>query len=141
MRILISAAHFNEYDRMASQRPRALSEMLAQRGHQVTVLTMATPPEATAPYPPGVEVIETTPYDDTVLAPATEIPITRRLLAGFSVLPSAPATWVLERPRLAKVFGFSPEAAKQRFDELNGKRHRTASRTRAISEDRKWYRE
>lgn len=141
MRILISAVNFNEGDRMASQRPRALSEMLARRGHQVTVLTMATPPEETAPYPPGVEVIETVPYDETVFAPGGDLPFTRRLLAGLSVLPSAPEALVLRQPRLSKLFGLSPEAAKQRFDELNTKRHRTASGTRAISEDHKWYRE
>lgn len=126
---------------MASQRPRALSEVLARRGHQVTVLTMATPPETTAPYPPGVEVIETVPYDETVFAPASDLPIARRILAGLSVLPSVPKAIILKHPRLSKMFGLTPEAAKQRFDELNAKRYRTSSGTRAISEDRKWYRQ
>lgn len=126
---------------MASQRPRALAEVLAHRGHSVTVLTMATPPEATAPYPPGVEVIETVPYDDKVFAPVTEIPLHRRLLAALSVLSSTPEVIVLKSAGLAKLFGLKPEESKQRLDELNARRYRTASGTKSISEAYRWYRQ
>lgn len=141
MRILISAVNFNEGDRMASQRPRALAQLLAARGHDVTVLTMATAPQNTAPHPDGVEVLATVPYDELVTAPVSQIPLPRRILAALSVLNTAPTAAVLRRPRLSRLLGIDDGRRKKAFADLNNKRQRTAVGFKAISEDRKWTRE
>ena len=63
------------------------------------------------------------------------------MLAALSVLPSSPAVFVLKRPRLTSLFGINPQKAERSLDELNSRRHQTATGVRSVSENRKWYRE
>lgn len=141
MRFLISAVNFNEAWRMASRRPRALAESLAKRGHDVTVLTIATDPADTAPPPPGVEIIETAPYPNWTGAPVPQIPLVVRVAAALSVLSSTPESIILKHPQLCQLLRVSEETRQVRLAELNWRRMRTVTGVKRVFEDLEWYQE
>lgn len=140
MRILITAAIFNNTISMGSRRPRAIAQILADRGHDVTVIAAATAADATSQPPPGVRVLSPVPIDSDVFKTGRSLPFWKRLAVAVAVLPTYPSV-VLNSPRIASLLRNDPTRAAVRLDELNKKRYRTALTIKTLLEDYRWARQ
>lgn len=141
MRILLVAPIFGDTTRVASRRPRALAEVLAGRGHDVTVISAKNPSGPDAPAPPGVKVLTPAPGIPKNIADLPAPTIWERAVIALSVATTIPQIFVLSRPPLARLLGIGPERAERQFDRLNQKRRAAASTARAAVAGRRWVNE
>ncbi len=140
MRILITAQIFHDTSRMGAHRPRAFAQVLAERGHDVTVITRAVPPARRAPDPVGVRVITAGDPTDQVFATGSALPLSTRVLVGLAVLPTAPAALFYSSPSLRRLVGVRSVEAEAKIGTLNKQRYRTANFVKTLVDDRKWVR-
>lgn len=140
MRILITAAIFSNTISMGSRRPRAIAELLAQRGHDVTVIAAATPPELAVAPPPGVRVLSPIAFDNDVFKTGADLPLWKRLAVAVAVSPTYPAA-LLNSPRAASLLKRDESEVEARLKDLNRRRHRTALRVKSLLEEAKWTRQ
>ena len=141
MRILISAAIFQNERSMGSRRPRALAQLLSERGHEVAVITKAMNEDLVSPPPLGVGQIVTVPYEEKVSKSGSALPLLSRLLVRLSVVTTDPAVFFFSRPKLAALFGFSREHCEQAMKDLQRRRYLTGNIVKLTLEDRKWVRQ
>lgn len=138
MRILCIAPIYLNTRRVASQRARALSQMLAQRGNEVTVLTAAVTEEESSTPPPGPRILLASTYDSAYGKAGGDLPLGTRVLVFLSVLPTDPLVLGL---RVLQANGL-PERlsawAKTKFDALNNARFTTANTVKGLVEGRRW---
>ncbi|MBD8022241.1 glycosyltransferase [Microbacterium gallinarum] len=137
MRIAISAVQFSNDRPIGSKRPRALAQLLAERGHDVTVFTPWTEPHETAPVPPGVTVRTLPPYPSAAREQQSASLWRRALLFAF-VAPTVPRATVLSSPRLSRLFGIGADRRESAFEELNKRRKLTVDRVRSLLDARRW---
>lgn len=138
MRILLIAPIFGNTSRVASHRPRALAEILAERGHDVTVITAKNPDGPDAPAPHGVRVIAPitgTPKDLGTLPPPA---LWQRIIVALSVSTTIPQVFILSKPRLARLIGLTPSQAEAAFERMNRRRRSAANTARSVMAGRQW---
>lgn len=137
MRIAISAVQFSNDRPIGAKRPRALAQILAEHGHEVTVFTPATEPHETAPVPAGITVRELMPYpwSSPVRKRAS---LWRRALMYALVAGTTPRVVVLSRPALARLFGMDEDRRAAAFDAINTRRRLTMERVGSVLDARRW---
>jgi len=138
VRIAISAVQFGNDRPIGSKRPRAVAQLLAERGHDVTVFTPSTEPHETAPIPAGVTVKTLSPYPSQARLQRQPARLWRRALLFAVVSPTLPRAVVLSRPRLASVFGIGADRRASEFEALNRRRKLTVDRVRSLLDARHW---
>ena len=140
MRILVVAPIFLNTRRVASQRARALAEVLAQRGNAVTVLTAAVEEEESPP-PPGLQVLEARALKDTYGKAGSDLPLGTRGLVLLSVLPTEPLAAALRLLQMGPAPRGVRTWAQSRFDALNTARFSTANTVKGLLEGSRWARD
>lgn len=139
MRILITAPIFHNSTRMASQRPRSIAKLLAERGHDVTVITENTEPQFREAPLPGVRVLDPVKYD-SAFEPTRELPLWKRIAVNLAVLPTYPSL-IINSQRIASLLRLDAARARERVDEIALRRRVTAATVKALLADSKWSRQ
>ncbi len=140
MRILITAAIFNNTISMGARRPRAIAQLLAERGHDVTVIAAATDPNLAVPPPPGVRVLSPVPYANDVFKTGKELPFWKRVAVGLSVAATVPRK-LFYSDRVTSLLRLNESEVKDKRKALGRRRYRTALDVKSLLEDHQWARE
>lgn len=138
MKFLIIAPIFLDTRRVASQRARAIAQVLSERGNEVTVLAAAVPPGDSSPPPEGLRVVVADSYDLGYGKSGGDLPFATRVLVALSVLPTEPLTLLLKLARTDSFPKGMRTWAETKFDALNLARFATGNAVKGLVEGKRW---